>query len=78
MEKSKVLENSCGQIKKNIKDSGKMLKWTEGEYLLGLMEEGTKECLKKIIEMVLVYFSGPTTVCIKVSGKKIRKMVLGR
>ena len=54
MEKGYIL----GEIKDNILEIGKIIKWMVMEYLLGLMEESIKEIIKMIKKMVMEFLNG--------------------
>jgi hypothetical protein len=70
MEKEYIL----GEIKDNILEIGKIIKWMVMEYLHGLMEENIKEIIKMIKKMVMVFLNGLMEKNIKVIGRMENKM----
>ena len=66
-----------GEIKDNISEIGKIIKWTVMACSLGLMEESIKEIIKTIKKMDMAFSNGPMEKNIKDIGLMENKMEKG-
>ena len=66
-----------GEIKGNMWEIGKIIKWMDMEFLHGLMEEDMKENIKMIRRMDMEYLNGLMEKNIKGNGKMENKMEKG-